>query len=65
MNELLDRLDKATQVHAIIRTCSVCKHRGSDVHELPTYSCTLKRDTTDYFCDDIGACLDRVAGEES
>lgn len=41
------------------RTCKDCGHTGIDVSEQPTYSVELKRDTTDWFCDDIPACLDR------
>ncbi|MDD4873352.1 MAG: hypothetical protein PHE15_00015 [Dehalococcoidales bacterium] len=44
---------------AKVETCEVCGHRGSDVHEYPTYSNVLGRDTTEYQCDDIDACLNR------
>ena len=43
----------------ITRTCEVCGHTGTDVHEYPTYSHSLGRDTTQYQCDDIDACLER------
>ena len=42
-----------------IRTCQVCGHEGIHIHEYPTYSNVLKRDTTELQCDDITACLDR------
>ena len=42
-----------------VETCEVCGHTGSDVHEYPTYSNVLGRDTTEYQCDDINACLNR------
>jgi ASC-1-like (ASCH) protein len=40
-------------------TCEVCGHQGVDVHEYPTYSAVLNRDTSEYQCDDIDACLNR------
>jgi len=40
-------------------TCRICGHEGVDVHEYPTYSQVLGRDTTEYQCDDITACLDK------
>ncbi|KKN64727.1 hypothetical protein LCGC14_0488590 [marine sediment metagenome] len=42
-----------------MNTCSVCFHKGNDVHEYPTYSQELQRDTTDYFCKDEEECLKR------
>jgi hypothetical protein len=42
-----------------VEACEVCGHRGVDVHEYPTYSQVLKRDTTEMQCDDINACLNR------
>ena len=39
------------------RTCWKCGHKGTDVREEPTH--ILGRDTTEYFCDNIEACLDR------
>ena len=44
------------------KTCEVCGHTGTDVHEYPTYSRVLGRDTTEYQCDNIDTCLDRKYG---
>jgi len=41
------------------RTCVVCGHRGTDVTEQPTYDAIFGRDSTDYFCVDAQACLNR------
>ena len=46
-----------------VHTCSVCGHAGQDVHEYPTYSKALGRDTIEYQCEDIAACLDRKYGD--
>jgi len=45
--------------------CEVCGYEGEDVHEYPTYSKVLGRDTTEYQCDDITACLDRKWGKRN
>jgi hypothetical protein len=42
-----------------VETCEVCGFRGTDVHEYPTYSNVLGRDTTEFQCKDITACLNR------
>ena len=39
------------------RKCCVCGITSSDVDEVPTYRMGI--DTTDYFCKDVDACLDR------
>jgi len=46
-----------------VHTCLVCGHTGTDVHEYPTYSKVLGRDTTEYQCDDIEDCLVRKCGD--
>ncbi len=50
---------KALRKHDIVLTCEECGHCDTDVHEVPTYSQVLGRDTTAYLCDDIYHCLKR------
>lgn len=45
-----------------LRVCEVCGRIETGIHEYPTYSRVLGRDTTEYQCDDIDACLNRKYG---
>jgi hypothetical protein len=61
MNTFLDNICKRNAADIMKeRTCCVCHYRGTDVTEQPTYDAILGRDSTDYFCTDLRACLDRV-----
>ena len=46
-----------TIINSDTKTCEVCGHQGTDVHEWPTYK--DGRDRTEYQCDNYEACLTR------
>jgi len=47
-----------------VKTCEVCGMTSRNIHEYPTYSKVLGRDTTEYQCDEINECLGRKYKEE-
>lgn len=55
----MDKLLEKKNAKQLTYTCAVCGHSGLDVHDYPFYDRTLQRDSSQYQCDDINACLDR------
>jgi len=51
---LLNDLDKKLKENTEEHTCTICGHRGVDVHEYPTR--VFCKDTTDCFCDNFADC---------
>lgn len=52
-----------TAINQDIKTCEVCGHQGTDVHEWPTYK--DGRDRTKYQCDDYKTCLTRKSNDNN